>query len=113
LLDKVERLKWLRDGVVWLISMATGVILASATFYADIITIFTISTESILYSWVLLLCTILSGTICYFSVYLMIITSQNEKLVFNLWVQISYTVMLTTFLLGIGCFGYFILSNIW
>jgi len=102
--DKIERLKWLRDGCNWLVTVSAGLIVASATFYKDIL----VSNQKceclIVVVWAFLLTSIVSGVLCYFSAFALInilVQKGSYELKGISWAGLSYSIMLFSFMIGV------------
>ncbi|MBS3906239.1 MAG: hypothetical protein KGZ49_04290 [Syntrophaceae bacterium] len=108
--NNFEKLKWLKDGCNWLVTITSGVIVFSATFYTDIIGECPQKIWLVLLGWGFLLFSLLAGVICYFSTFKKVL-KEDYKLEHCSWVGISYSFMLLSFLFGMISLGIFIIYN--
>jgi hypothetical protein len=108
--NDMEKLTWLRDGCNWLVTITSGIIVASATFYTNIVGAYPSKIWIILLGWSFLLLSLVSGVVCYFSAFKKVVRKEYELKTIS-WVGCSYTIMLFTFLLGMMSLGIFIIYN--
>jgi len=106
----MEQLKWLKDGCNWLVTVTAGVIVASATFYTNIVGMWPKAVWTILLGWFFLFLSIIGGVICYFSTFKRVVTKDYE-LKWNSFVGWSYNGMFLFFLLGMAFMVFFIIYN--
>lgn len=107
----MNNLKWLSAACGWLVTVTSGVVVASASFYTEIIGEDPKSEWIMIVAWCALIITIVSGVLCYFSTFKQLVNKEHETDKWSSWIRITYSIMLFSFLGGMLFFGLFIVYN--
>ena len=107
----MNNLKWLSNACGWLVTVTSGVVVASASFYTEIIGDNPKSEWIMIVAWCALIVSIVSGVLCYFSTFKQFINKKYEIAEWSRWINVTYSIMLFSFLGGMLFFGIYILYN--